>query len=87
MGYVVLKDILTMAHLDARGPAADKYVFKTQYPLEEVGGQTGGDQGKDCATHVVYDQNDVQQQKEALEDLSGELELADEDDPVLYVSP
>jgi hypothetical protein len=29
----------------------------------------------------------VQEEKEALEDLSMELELADEDEPVLYVLP
>ena len=35
---------------------------------------------------MEYNRHNTQQQKDALDDLSTELELAGEDEPILYVS-
>jgi hypothetical protein len=71
-----------------RGPAADQRVLEAEHTHACDGGENRRTQGAFVCDQVSASSPrlPLQEEKEALDDLSTELELADEDEPVLYVT-
>lgn len=80
------KKVHVTIHLLGRRSTTNKHVLKAELANAEPGRETSRTKGELLGTRLITDTSGrplSQQEKEALDDLSGELELADEDELVM----